>query len=45
MLIDAKNERVAAWYASFGALALLDTPLFLLPPLETVKIAFKQAGR
>ena len=45
MLIDAKNEMVAAWYASYGALPLLDAPLSLLLPLETVKVALKQAGR
>ena len=26
MLIDAKNARVAAWYAGYGALPLLDAP-------------------
>ena len=45
MLIDAKNERVAAWYASYGALPLLDAPLSLLLPLATVEVALKQAGR
>ena len=45
MLIDAKNERVAAWYASYGALPLLDAPLSLLLPLATVEAALKRAGR
>jgi GNAT superfamily N-acetyltransferase len=44
MLIDAKNERVAAWYASYGALPLLDAPLTLLLPLEMVAAALKAAG-
>lgn len=44
MLIDAKNETVAAWYASFGALALLDTPLTLLLPLDLVAAAIRAAG-
>ncbi|GHU10602.1 hypothetical protein FACS1894185_2380 [Betaproteobacteria bacterium] len=26
LLIDAKNEQVAAWYASYGAMPLLDAP-------------------
>jgi GNAT superfamily N-acetyltransferase len=32
MLIDAKNARVAAWYASYGSLPLLDAPLSLVLP-------------
>ena len=39
MLIDAKNEKVAAWYASYGALPLLDAPLTLLLPLNLVAAA------
>ncbi len=45
MLIDAKNERVAAWYTSYGALPLLDTPLSLLLPLDLVAAALKAAGK
>lgn len=41
MLIDAKNEQAAAWYASYGALALLDAPLTLLLPLDLVAAAIK----
>ncbi len=41
MLIDAKNARVAACYASYGALPLLDAPLSLLLPLTTVEAALK----
>jgi GNAT superfamily N-acetyltransferase len=41
LLIDAKNSRVAAWYASYGALPLLDAPLSLLLPLTTVEAALK----
>jgi GNAT superfamily N-acetyltransferase len=29
LLIDAKNEGVAMWYSSYGALSLLDAPLSL----------------
>jgi GNAT superfamily N-acetyltransferase len=45
MLIDAKNARVAAWYASYGALPLLDAPLSLLLPLTTVAAALKAARK
>jgi len=45
MLIDAKNARVAAWYASYGALPLPDAPLSLLLPLTTVEGALKAAGK
>ena len=45
LLIDAKNERVAGWYASYGALSLLDTPLSLLLPLATIEAALKRAEK
>lgn len=45
MLIDAKNEQVATWYASYGALALLDAPLTLVLPLDLVASAIKAAGK
>ena len=45
MLIDAKNPRVAAWYAGYGALPLLDAPLSLLLPLTTVEAAAKAARK
>jgi GNAT superfamily N-acetyltransferase len=44
LVIDAKNERVARWYAGFGAVPLLDAPLTLLLPLGTVEGALKKAG-
>jgi GNAT superfamily N-acetyltransferase len=44
LVIDAKNERVAAWYASYGAVPLLDGPLTLLLPLATVEAALMKAG-
>lgn len=37
LLIDAKDERAAAWYETFGALRLLDTPLSLVLSLATVQ--------
>jgi len=45
ILIDAKNDRVAAWYASYGALPLLDAPLSLVLPLTTVEPALKSARK
>jgi GNAT superfamily N-acetyltransferase len=45
LLIDAKNERVAKWYVSYGAVSLLDAPLSLLLPLRTIEAAIDVAGR
>ncbi len=45
LLIDAKNERVAAWYAGYGAIPLLDGPLSLMLPLRTVEAALRDAGK
>jgi GNAT superfamily N-acetyltransferase len=42
--IDAKNERVAKWYAGYGAVPLLDAPLTLVLPLATIEAALKSAG-
>jgi len=43
MLIDAKDERVAAWYAGYGAVPVLDAPLSLLLPLRTIEAALLAA--
>jgi GNAT superfamily N-acetyltransferase len=45
LLIDAKNERVAHWYSSYGALPLLDSPLSLLLPFKTIHAALSAAGK
>jgi len=45
ILIDAKNARVAAWYAGYGALPLLDAPLSLVLPLTTVEAVLKAAKK
>ena len=45
LLIDAKNERAAAWYASYGAVPLLNAPSTLLLPLAIVEAALKKAGK
>lgn len=45
LLIDAKNERVAQWYAGYGAVPLQDPPLSLLLPLKTIHAALAAAGK
>jgi GNAT superfamily N-acetyltransferase len=45
LLIDAKNDAVAGWYASYGAVPLADAPLTLLLPLATVEAAMRAAGK
>ena len=45
LLIDAKNERAAHWYASYGAVPLLDAPLTLVLPLKPIHAALVAAGR
>jgi GNAT superfamily N-acetyltransferase len=42
LLIDAKNERAAQWYASYDAVPLLDAPLSLVLPLATASDAIKR---
>jgi GNAT superfamily N-acetyltransferase len=43
LVIDAKDERVAKWYAGYGAVPLLDAPLSLLLPLATISAALNKA--
>jgi GNAT superfamily N-acetyltransferase len=45
LVIDAKNESVAGWYAGYGAVPLLDAPLSLLLPLATIEAASKPARK
>ena len=45
LLIDAKNEDVAEWYAKYGAVPLSDSPLTLLLPLATIEAALKSAAK
>lgn len=45
LLIDAKNERVARWYAGYGAVPLLDAQLTLLLPFGTIQAALAAAGK
>jgi len=44
LVIDAKNDRAAKWYASYGAVPLRDAPLSLLLPLATIQAALKKRG-
>lgn len=44
LAIDAKDERAAVWYTRFGAVPLLDDPLKLVLPLDTIAMAMEQAG-
>lgn len=45
LLIDAKNERIAQWYAGYGAVPLLDQPLSLLLPFKSIHAALTAAGK
>src|SRR5262249_45430155 len=45
LLIDAKNNAVARWYAGYGAVPLEDSPLSLLLPLATIAAALKAARK
>lgn len=44
VLIDAKNDRAAQWYESYGAVRLLDVPLSLVLPFATAIEALKQGS-
>jgi GNAT superfamily N-acetyltransferase len=44
LMIDAKNDRAAAWYASYGAMALADKPLTLVMALATFEAELKAKG-
>ncbi len=45
LLIDAKNEHIARWYQSFGAVPLLDKPFSLLLPFKTIHAALLAANK
>jgi GNAT superfamily N-acetyltransferase len=44
LIIDAKNERAARWYASYGAEPLKDQPLTLVMPLSTFAADLRSRG-
>ena len=43
LFIDAKNDAVAAWYATYGAVPLPDKPLTLVLPLTTIRAILVEA--
>jgi GNAT superfamily N-acetyltransferase len=45
MVIDAKNDRAAAWYESYGAIRLADSPLTLVLPLDTVRTILAEVDK
>jgi GNAT superfamily N-acetyltransferase len=45
LIIDAKNDRAARWYASYGAAPLSNKPLTLVMPLATFAVGLKAAGQ
>ncbi|MDP1647442.1 MAG: GNAT family N-acetyltransferase [Rubrivivax sp.] len=45
LLINAKSDRVAGWYGTYGAISLLDAPRSLVLPLATIEAALKAARR
>lgn len=45
LAIDAKDERAAEWYTRFGAMQLLDDPLKLILPLDTIATALGAASK
>lgn len=45
LIIDAKNQRAADWYKSYGAIPLDDNDLTLVLPLATIKTALLDVGK
>ena len=45
LLIDAKDDRAAAWYQGYGAVRLQDAPLSLALPFATVRAALLKGRR
>jgi GNAT superfamily N-acetyltransferase len=45
LAIDAKDERAAGWYQAFGAMRLLDDPLRLVLPLQTIAKAIEASAK
>jgi GNAT superfamily N-acetyltransferase len=44
LLIDAKSERAAQWYSSYGATPLADVPLSLVITLATIQAALENCA-
>jgi GNAT superfamily N-acetyltransferase len=45
LMIDAKDERVAAWYQLYGAVPLHDAPLSLVLPYNLMRAALEIGGK
>jgi hypothetical protein len=45
LAIDAKDDRAAEWYVGAGAARLLDDPLKLILPFETIATALRARRR
>ena len=45
LIIDAKNDRAAKWYAGYGAVPLPDTPLTLVMTLASIEAELRKTGR
>lgn len=45
LFIDAKDERAAAWYRTYGAVTIPKAPLSLVLPYSVVIDAKQQAGK
>ena len=45
VLVDAKNERVAEWYASYSAVPLNDAPLSLLLSFKNIHLVLAAADK
>jgi GNAT superfamily N-acetyltransferase len=45
LIIDAKNDRAATWYAGYGAVPLMDAPLTLVMALASLEAELKRAGQ
>ena len=45
LIIDAKNDRAARWYAGYGALSLRNKPLTLIMSLATFAAGLDAAGQ
>jgi GNAT superfamily N-acetyltransferase len=45
LIIDAKNDRAAAWYVSYGAIPLINAERTLVIPLATIENLLKEVGK
>ena len=45
LVIDAKNDRATEWYASYGAVPLLDAERTLVLPLATIAGLLEDVGK